>query len=37
MPLAKVEIFEGKTKEYKEALLDSIHDALLTAFKNSNG
>jgi hypothetical protein len=33
MQLVKVEIFKGKTKEYKEALLDGIHDALLTAFK----
>jgi phenylpyruvate tautomerase PptA (4-oxalocrotonate tautomerase family) len=33
MPLVRVEIFEGKSKEYKKALLDGIHNALVTAFK----
>lgn len=33
MPLVKVEIFSGKTKDYKKALLDSIHSALVEAFK----
>ena len=29
MPLVKVEIIEGKTPEYKELLLQTIHDALV--------
>ena len=33
MPLVKVEIFTGKTKEYKKKLLDSIHTALFEAFQ----
>lgn len=33
MPLVKVEILSGKTKEYKKLLLDSIHAALVEAFK----
>ncbi|NLO40355.1 MAG: tautomerase family protein [Ruminiclostridium sp.] len=33
MPFVKVEIFSGKSKEYKKKLLDSIHDALVEAFK----
>jgi phenylpyruvate tautomerase PptA (4-oxalocrotonate tautomerase family) len=33
MPLVKVEIIEGKSQEYKSAILDGIHDALVTAFK----
>jgi hypothetical protein len=33
MPLVKVEIYEGKSKKYKKAVLDSIHDALVTSFK----
>jgi phenylpyruvate tautomerase PptA (4-oxalocrotonate tautomerase family) len=33
MPLVKVEIYKGKPKEYKRAILDGIHDALVTAFK----
>lgn len=29
MPLVKVEILKGKTREYKQALLDGIHAALV--------
>jgi phenylpyruvate tautomerase PptA (4-oxalocrotonate tautomerase family) len=32
MPLVKVEIFAGKSKEYKKKLLDSIHSALVESF-----
>jgi phenylpyruvate tautomerase PptA (4-oxalocrotonate tautomerase family) len=33
MPFVKVEIFAGKSKEYKKKLLDSIHSALVESFK----
>ena len=33
MPLVKVEIFKGKSIEYKNALLDGIHSALVEAFR----
>jgi phenylpyruvate tautomerase PptA (4-oxalocrotonate tautomerase family) len=33
MPLVKVEIIQGKSPEYKRAILDGIHSALVTAFK----
>ena len=33
MPLVKVEIYQGKSQEYKKAILDGIHEALLTALK----
>lgn len=33
MPLVKVEIFKGKTSEYKKAILDGVHSALVQAFK----
>lgn len=33
MPLVKVEIIEGKSQAYKEAILDGIHNALVEAFK----
>ena len=33
MPLVKVEIYKGKSPQYKKALLNSIHAALVTAFK----
>ena len=33
MPLVKVEIIEGKSREYKQALLDGIHAALVEAFR----
>lgn len=31
MPLVKIEILAGHTKEYKEILLQSVHEALVTA------
>jgi phenylpyruvate tautomerase PptA (4-oxalocrotonate tautomerase family) len=33
VPLVKVEIYEGKSKKHKKAILDGIHDALVTSFK----
>jgi phenylpyruvate tautomerase PptA (4-oxalocrotonate tautomerase family) len=33
MPLVKVEILKGKSVEYKKAILDGIHSALVEAFK----
>ena len=33
MPLVIVEIYKGKSKEYKAAILDGIHEALVSAFK----
>ncbi len=33
MPLVRVEITKGKSREYKQALLDGIHAALVEAFK----
>ncbi len=33
MPLVKIEIREGKTKEYKKALLDGVHQALVQSIK----
>jgi len=33
MPLVKVEIFKGKSKKHKEAILEGVHNALVTAFK----
>lgn len=33
MPLVKVEIYQGKSKEYKKAILDGIHKALVNSFK----
>ena len=33
MPLVKVEIIEGRNREYKQAILDGIHNALIDAFK----
>lgn len=33
MPLVKVSLLKGKSKEEKEALLDAIHAALMEAFK----
>lgn len=33
MPLVKVEIIEGRDREYKQAILDGIHSALVDAFK----
>ncbi len=33
MPLVKIEIREGKSKEYKKALLDGVHEALVQSIK----
>jgi phenylpyruvate tautomerase PptA (4-oxalocrotonate tautomerase family) len=33
MPLVKVEIYQTESKIYKKAILDGIHDALVSAFK----
>lgn len=33
MPLVKVEIYKGKSNDYKKGLLDGIHGALVAAFK----
>jgi len=33
MPLVKIEIRKGKPVEYKKALLDGIHDALVQTIK----
>lgn len=33
MPLVRVEIYKGKSKPYKKAIMDSVHSALITAFK----
>ena len=33
MPLVKIEIQEGKSKEYKKALLDGVHQALVQSLK----
>lgn len=32
-PLVKIEIRKGKTAEYKKAILDGVHQALIDAFK----
>jgi phenylpyruvate tautomerase PptA (4-oxalocrotonate tautomerase family) len=31
MPLVKIEIREGKSSEYKKAILDGVHEALVQA------
>ncbi|HEM48778.1 MAG TPA: tautomerase family protein [Caldithrix sp.] len=33
MPLIRVEIYKGKSKAYKKAILDGVHEALVSAFK----
>jgi phenylpyruvate tautomerase PptA (4-oxalocrotonate tautomerase family) len=33
MPLVKIEIREGKSSEYKKAILDGVHEALVEALK----
>jgi phenylpyruvate tautomerase PptA (4-oxalocrotonate tautomerase family) len=33
MPLVKIEILQGKNREYKKALMDGIHNALVEALK----
>ncbi|MGL5417320.1 MAG: tautomerase family protein [Clostridium sp.] len=37
MPLVKVEILKGKTKEYKIGILNGIHNALVQEFKIPDG
>lgn len=31
MPLVRIEILKGKTPEYRQTLLDTVHDALVTS------
>ena len=33
MPLVKIEILKGKNTEYKKAILNGVHSALVEAFK----
>lgn len=33
MPLVRVDIYKGKSQEYKKAILNGIHEALVEAFK----
>jgi phenylpyruvate tautomerase PptA (4-oxalocrotonate tautomerase family) len=33
MPLVKIEIIKGNSKEYKKALLNAVHDSLVESFK----
>jgi phenylpyruvate tautomerase PptA (4-oxalocrotonate tautomerase family) len=33
MPLVKIEILKGKTKEYKKAILEGVHLALVDSMK----
>ena len=33
MPLIRVEIYKGKSKAYKKAIMDGVHSALVSAFK----
>lgn len=33
MPLVKIEIYKNKSQDYKKALFDGIHRALITSFK----
>ena len=33
MPLVKIEIYSGKSTEYKKTLFDSIHDSLVESFR----
>ena len=35
-PLVKIEIREGKSREYKKAILDGVHEALVEALKIPN-
>ncbi len=32
MPLIRIDIIKGKSREYKETLSDSVHEALIEAF-----
>ncbi|HOJ77880.1 MAG TPA: tautomerase family protein [Bacillota bacterium] len=33
IPLVRIEIIKAKSKEYKKAILDGVHSALVEAFK----
>jgi phenylpyruvate tautomerase PptA (4-oxalocrotonate tautomerase family) len=33
MPLVRIEIYKGKNREHKKAILDGVHNALVSAFK----
>ncbi len=33
MPLVRIEIYKGKSKLYKKAILNGVHNALVSAFK----
>lgn len=33
MPLIRIETYKGKSKEYKKAILDGVHNALVSVFK----
>ena len=33
MPLIRIEIYKGKSKAYKKAIMDGVHSALVSAFK----
>jgi phenylpyruvate tautomerase PptA (4-oxalocrotonate tautomerase family) len=37
MPLIRVEIYKGKSKAYKKAIMDGVHNALVSAFKIPEG
>ena len=37
MPLIRVEIYKGKSKAYKKAIMDGVHSALVSAFKIPEG
>ncbi len=37
MPLVRIEMLKGKGTEYKEAIMDSVHRALVDAFKIPEG
>ena len=32
MPLVRIDIVKGKSKEYKKTILNSVHEALIEAF-----
>jgi hypothetical protein len=36
MPLVKIELQKGRSAEYKKAILDGVHSALVEAFKISD-
>lgn len=35
MPLVKIEIRKGQSAEYKKAVLDGVHEALVQAINNT--